>query len=390
MAGASTQVTSLPTRGRVVETVPRQTWNLARIQAWEAMPRAERGNGAALEAPTLAETLAMSDEIVGLSRSEPARALRLAQCFVELARATSDRATFAVARRCRGHMFRRLGQFREALRDYDSARVEFERLGMKLEAARTAIGTVDALGHMGRDEEARTLATKARSVFARAGEAGRAARLDVNLGLLSERSGKPREALTAYRRAEAIFQRQDAVIDLALTRFNHANALVSLDRYHEALALYRSSAEVSRSRGVTTTLCRCQLAIGSVLFRLGRLDEAMGLLEETSEMAGSLGSPELTATAALDLARAELLMERLDSVGVRLDSAIRGFESLAMHADQAESLGLRGSLRLKLGQAEEALTDWRRAGEIERASGTKPERPGRTSGTPKHWPASNA
>ncbi|HEY6051941.1 MAG TPA: CHAT domain-containing protein, partial [Thermoanaerobaculia bacterium] len=40
-----------------------------------------------------------------------------------------------------------------------------------------------------------------------------------------------------------------------------------------------------------------------------------------------------------------------------------------MHADQAESLGLRGSLRLKLGQAEEALADWRRAGEIYRGIG---------------------
>jgi tetratricopeptide (TPR) repeat protein len=369
MASASTQVTSLPIRGRTVETVSREAWNLARIEALESLPRAERASGAALAAPTLEETLALSDEIAGLSRSEPARALRLAQSFVELARATSDRATFAVARRCRGHMFRRLGQFRGALRDYDSARVEFQRLGLKLEAACTAIGTVDALGHMGRDEDARTLATKARRVFASAGEAGRAARLDVNLGLLSERSGKPREALAAYRRAEAIFQRQNAVVDLALTRFNHANALVSLDRYHEALALYRSSAEVCRSRGVTTTLCRCQLAIGSVLFRLGRLDEAMGLLEETSEMANSLDNPELTATAALDLARAELLMERLDSVGVRLDTAIQDFESLAMHADRAESLGLRGSLRLKLGQVEEALADWRRAGQIYRGIG---------------------
>lgn len=364
MASVSTQVASL-------HRTARQPWNLARIEAWEAMPRAERTGDDAVDGPTVQEALAMSDEMASLSRGDPTRALRLAQCFVELARATSDPATLAVARRCRGHMFRRQGQFRGALRDYDSARVEFERLGMTLEAARTAIGTVDALGHMGRNEEARTLATQARRVFARAGEKGRAARLDVNLGLLSERSGKPQEALTAYRRAEAIFERQDAVTDLALTRFNHANTLVSLDRYHEALALYRWTAEVCRSRGVTTTLCRCQLAIGSVLFRLGRLDEAMGLLEETSEMAASLENPELIATAAIDQARAELLMDRLDSVGARLDAAIRGFESLAMHADRAESLGLRGSLRLKQGQAEEALADWRRAGEIYRGIGHK-------------------
>jgi CHAT domain-containing protein len=369
MASQSTQVAPLRRRGRTVETAPRRAWNLARIEAWVATPRADRAGSTAPEAPSLEEALAMSDEIAGLTRGEPARALRLAQSFVELARATSDRATFAVARRCRGHVFRRLGQFRGALRDYDSARVEFERLGMRLEAARTAIGTVDALGHMGRGEEAHRLATKARTVFLRAGEEGRAARLDVNLGLLSERSGNPREALAAYRRAEAIFERQGAVTDLALTRFNHANALVSLDRYHEALALYRSCTRVWQSRGAAATLGRCQLAIGSVLFRLGRLDEAMGLLEETSEMAASLDDSELKATAALDQARVELLLDRLDSVGVRLDAAIRGFGSLAMHADQAESLGLRGSLRLKLGQAEEALADWRRAGEIYRGIG---------------------
>ena len=239
MASVSTQVAPVHRRGRTVETAPRQVWNLARIAAWDATPRAERTGGTAPAAPTLEEALTISDDMAGLSRGEPVRALRLAQSFVELARATSDRATFAVARRCRGHMFRHLGQFRAALRDYDSARFEFERLGMRLEVARTAIGTVDALGHMGRDEEARRLATKARSVFARAGEEGRAARLDVNLGLLSERSGKPREALAAYRRAEAIFERQGAVTDLALTRFNHANALVSLDRYHDCL-LYTS------------------------------------------------------------------------------------------------------------------------------------------------------
>ena len=101
MASVSTQVASLHRRGRVVETAPRQPWNLARIEAWEAMPRAERTGGDAVGGPTVREALAMSDEMASLSRGDPARALRLAQCFVELARATSDPATLAVARRCR-------------------------------------------------------------------------------------------------------------------------------------------------------------------------------------------------------------------------------------------------------------------------------------------------
>ncbi len=373
MPSASTQVAPLRRRSRAEEAAPRPqaaaAWNLARIEAWDATPRAERAGGDAPAPLSFEEALAASEEIAALSRGEPTKALHLARSLVELARATDDRATLAVARRCRGHMFRRLGRYREALRDYDSARAGFDRSRMKLEAARTAIGTVDALGHMGRDVEAHRLAARARQVFARAGEAGRAARLDVNLGLISERSGKPQDALKVYRRAEAIFERQNATMDLALTRFNHANALVSLDRYQEALDLYRSSAEVWRSRAATTTFGRCQLAIGSVLFRLGRLDEAMELLEEASELAATLDDPELGATAALDQARAELLMERFEPAGPRLDAAIRGFEALAMQADRAESFGLRGSLRLRTGRSEEALDDWRRAGEIYRGIG---------------------
>jgi tetratricopeptide (TPR) repeat protein len=364
MSSASNQPAPLRRRGPTESTA--QRWDLAALEAWARAPRAER---AAVTPPTLDEALEASEQIVGLARAEPTRALHLSTLFVEAARASRHPAVLAVARRCRGHMFRRLGRYREALRDYESARAALGRLGMALEGARTAIGMVDALGHMGRNSDARRLATRARAVFLRAGEPARAARLDVNLGILSERSGRPREALAAYRRAESIFERRNDATDLALTRFNHANALVSLDRYEEALALYRSSADVWRSRGATTTLGRCQLAIGSVLFRLGRLDEAVELLEETSALAATLDDPELTATASLDQARAELLMGRLDTAGPRLDAAIAGFESLAMHADRAEALGLRATLRWKSGRSEEALGDWNRAGDIYRGIG---------------------
>ena len=74
MASPSTQVAPLRRRGRTVETAPRRAWNLARIEAWVATPRADRAGSTAPEAPSLEEALAMSDEIAGLTRGEPARA----------------------------------------------------------------------------------------------------------------------------------------------------------------------------------------------------------------------------------------------------------------------------------------------------------------------------
>ena len=341
------------------ETPP---WTLDRLVTLTDAPREQRTT---TSPPSFDEVLAVSEEIATFSRGEPSRAFRLSQTLVEVARSGTP-ASLAAARRCRGHVFRRLGRNREAIRDYTRALESFERLKMKLEAARTVIGIVGASGYLGRPQEAARLAARYRPVFVKHGEHARVARLDVNVGFLSEQAGRPREALRAYRRAASIFERQGAQADLALVRFNQANALVSLDRYEEGLSLYRSSAETWRSLGAIATVCRCQLAMGTVLLRLGRLDEALRLLEETSEQARTLGDPVVTATAALDLARAELLMGRLGEVLSRLDAAISGFQDLAIHPDLAESWCLRGELHGRLGRWEEAAVDWKRASDLYR------------------------
>jgi CHAT domain-containing protein/tetratricopeptide (TPR) repeat protein len=339
-------------------------WSLTSLTRWADTPRGERTLTPL--PPDLAETLALSEEIVAFSRGYPSRALQLSKVLVEVARAGKP-AVQAAARRCRGHMFRRLGRNREALRDYRRAQAGFREQGMTLEAARTVIGMVDALGRLGRNQDALAAGHWARRVFLRHEEHGRAARLDTNLALILERAGKPREALDVHRRAASIFERLGATSDLAMARFNTANALVSLDRYEEALKLYRSSAETWKSLDATSTLCRCQLALGSVLLRLGRLDEALRQLEETSELALGLDDPVVTATATLDRSRAELLVGRLDGVAARLEGAIDGFRSLGIRDDQAESLSLRASLWTKLGRLDDALGDWVRAAELYRS-----------------------
>ena len=351
-----------PEHRQETSTQKNPPWTFERLVA---LTEASRVSRTRTSPPTFEDVIAISEEIATRSRGEPSQALRLAETLVEVARFDSA-ASIAAARRCRGHVFRRLGRHRDAIRDYTQALESFERLGMKLEAARTVIGIVGASGYLGRSREGVRLAARYRPVFIRHGEIGRAARLDVNVGFLAERSGRPREALRAYERAASIFERQGAQADLALVRFNQANALVSIDRYEEGLSLHRSSAEAWRSLGAVATVCRCQLAIGSVLLRLGRLDEALRLLEETSDQANTLEDPVVTATAALDLARAQLLVGRLGDVSSRLDAAISGFQSLGIHPDLAEALCLRGDLHGRLGRWEDAALDWKRASDLYR------------------------
>lgn len=89
-------------------------------------------------------------------------------------------------------------------------------------------------------------------------------------------------------------------------------------------------------------------------------------MHETSEQASTLGDPVVTATAALDFARAELLTGRLGEVSSRLNGAISGFQSLAIHPDLAESWCLQGELHGRLGRWEDAAADWKRASDLYR------------------------
>jgi tetratricopeptide (TPR) repeat protein len=104
------------------------------------------------------------------------------------------------------------------VRDYRAALKAFERAGLPLERARTAIGMLDALMNLARYDEALALARWTRRVFLAAGEERRASRLDVNLANLEMRRDRPDLALARYRAAERVFEQRGDSMDLALTR----------------------------------------------------------------------------------------------------------------------------------------------------------------------------
>jgi tetratricopeptide (TPR) repeat protein len=316
--------------------------------------------------------MALGDRLSDLVRVDKRRAFALSSAFVDLVRGDTNPVPLAIARRARAHAQRNLHRFREALRDYRVAARAFDRAGLRVESARTAIGTIDALMHLGRHAEAMRLGRRARGVFRAQGEWRRVARLDVNLANVLERMDRHRSALVRYRAAEAMFATEGAAADLALTRFNRAGALAALDRHREALPLLESSAAVWRERGMSAAYCQCRLALGSVLFRLGRLADAWAMLEEARQTAAALEDRALLATAALDQARVESMLNRANEALGRLETAIDGFTELAMHADRAEALVLRAALHARERRDTDADRDLDQAALLYRALRNRP------------------
>jgi tetratricopeptide (TPR) repeat protein len=290
--------------------------------------------------------------------------------FVEIMSVAGRDVDRAVARRCHGHA-RRLHHYRASLREYRAASRCFAAAGLEVEAARTAIGSIDALTNLGLYREAIRTARRARAVFERAGEPKRVARLDVNLANLLVRIARQRAALTRYEAAEAVFARLDADVDLALTRFNRARALIALDRHHEALPLYQSSADTWRAHGMDAALCQCRIELGDVFYRLGRLTEALDTVEQATQVAGALEDRELDAIAIMLQARIEAAISRRRPTAP-LDRAIEAFGTLMMPADQAEVLALRAEGHLRAGRIDPARADLEQAEAIFRRIGNRP------------------
>ena len=75
----------------------------------------------------------------------PAKALRLAEEGLRLARKSPASRFVARMTLCRAHALRECGRLPEALADYDRAARTYRRHGETVEAWRTAIGKIDAL-----------------------------------------------------------------------------------------------------------------------------------------------------------------------------------------------------------------------------------------------------
>ncbi|HET9328246.1 MAG TPA: CHAT domain-containing protein [Candidatus Eisenbacteria bacterium] len=305
----------------------------------------------------LAQALALGDRLSEIGRADRKRALRLARRFAAAAGRFRDDAVLGVARRARAHALRGLHRYGPALRDYQAALSAFERARKPLERARTAIGMIDVLTHLGRDEEAIGLAADARRVFLRMGEERRASRLDVNLANLHLRRDRPVRAMARYRAAERVFARRGDTMDLALTRFNMANLLTEIGRLRDALPHFESSAALWATRGSESAKAQCRLAHGAALARLGRYDEASRLLEAAQREADALEEPMLQGMAAVARGRIALDLGRWVAAGPLFDRAIERFERAAPLWEQAEAHVLRARWHGRAARTDAAMAD---------------------------------
>src|SRR5689334_23968044 len=89
-------------------------------------------------------------EIDRLNRSNPRLGLETASAWLAREQAADSAEGIARALRARAHALRFLGQYDEAIEQYEAVEARFDALGLPSETARTQIGHTTALRYKGR------------------------------------------------------------------------------------------------------------------------------------------------------------------------------------------------------------------------------------------------
>src|SRR5581483_2839073 len=113
---------------------------------------------------------ALAAEVDRLNRSNPRLGLEAATAWLAQEQAAGSAEGIARALRAHAHALRFLGQYDEAIEQYEDVEARFAVLGLPAETARTQIGHVTALRYIGRYQEAVDLALRSRAFFVEQGD----------------------------------------------------------------------------------------------------------------------------------------------------------------------------------------------------------------------------
>lgn len=215
-----------------------------------------------------------------------------------------------------------------------------------------------ALLRLGRTAESRRALHEARVGYEAIGDRGQAARCIAELAVLDDRSGDLLGAEQHHQEALSIFRDIKDVENISRTLNNLAVLKRQQGQLAAALKLLEEAAELARGSGNTERLMWAQENTSTVLLRLGRLPEARLYAEEALQLAERSGNASGRIWALHDLGMADLTAGQLDQAETELRQGL----SLASDSDSEhqeaylyQALGRLLHLRDRLEEAEDAF-----------------------------------
>ncbi len=272
------------------------------------------------------------------TRNDPGRALHLAQRARDVSASADNYPLYAACVRAVGHAQRALGHHGQSLDHYEQAVQLFRAARLPVEAARTRLGTLDALMNLGRTAEALALGRRLRRVFARHNDTLNLAKLEANLANIHARLYHPRRALDLADAAAASFALVGEDLLVAQVNVNRANILADLGEFRPALEAYEAAHAAFTTHEMRSWMARIDVNVGAIYAAQGYYNRALRIISAARDVFVTLDSQPDRAGADLYLAEVYLALNMGSEAGRLAAAALVTFSVEEMRPDMARAL----------------------------------------------------
>ncbi len=275
--------------------------------------------------------------VIANLRANLERSERLAEACRWIAVDLNDPYISAKCARAMGHVVSLKGNYREAIKEYETSIAGFDALGSDFDASLTINGALQSLIYDGQYERALALGAKARAVFAAHGDQLRLARLDSNVANIYYRQDRFREAQELYESAYRDFLTCGEPMDIAIVLRNLAVCYISLNEFTLAQETYQLARRHCEQHGFSLLVAEADYNIAYLHYLKGEYLRAIEMYDQTRTFCLTLGDKYHQALCDLD--QSEIYLElNLTEGGTELaQQAYLAFRQLGMRYEAAKA-----------------------------------------------------
>ncbi|MBN9390190.1 MAG: tetratricopeptide repeat protein [Chloroflexi bacterium] len=280
------------------------------------------------------EAATLTDEIVQymkaraneLLSSNIARGQALADQIVYASRISGNRLHHALGLMVQANVAMLQGEAQRAISLYDEARQWALEAGNPVEAARSQIGKIGALNHLGDYRQALEIALETGRTLAAHNEPISAAVAFMSAGNSYCHFGEFGKALEEMTRARELLEAANSPAarkQLCLLLYNMSVVLRELGRYREALEYSLEACEIARQFEMYLAAATYQQGSATCYYLLGEYNKALRLLQEAREVVVANGLIPLLITGDFYTGNCYLELGRYEEAVAQAEGLIK-------------------------------------------------------------------
>ncbi len=300
----------------------------------------------------------------GQPRSETsAQSVSLAYYALQLAADSGRKRLLIEAWRMLAYSLTANEQFEDAIPYYKRSIEGLEQAGEAAQAARSKLGYIAALYHLGRYPEALDVVRTAEEWFRENKDESGLARLCTNVANLYDRLDDHAQSYRYHLMAVETFEKIGDQQALAQAYLNLGTTLTFLDSFENAEAMYEKCETVSRDMGMLDLSVQAQYNRAYLHFLRGRYSDALQSFARLRQHFQESGSRHY-ALCDLDEAGIYIQLNLSNDAAALATRAAEHFKALGLKYEEAKATAFYGFAMVQMGRYSEAQEVFRSAQKI--------------------------